>query len=84
MKPKIPTFDTDTAAEHFVDNANLAEYDLSGGVPIQFDIPEEPALLRMPISQPLLDAVKARAKAEGLSYTQYIEGVLKQAVNHAP
>lgn len=37
MKKKIPAFDTDQQAQEFVDTANLAEYDLSGGVPVQFE-----------------------------------------------
>ena len=38
MKKKIPTFETDGKAQDFVDTANLAEYDLSGGVPVRFGI----------------------------------------------
>jgi hypothetical protein len=33
-KKQIPRFGTDEEAERFVDTADLAEYDLSGGVPM--------------------------------------------------
>lgn len=31
MKNKLPVFRTDEEAEHFVETADLTEYDLSGG-----------------------------------------------------
>jgi hypothetical protein len=37
MQRTIPAFRTDKEAQDFVDNANLAEYDLSGGTPVQFE-----------------------------------------------
>jgi predicted DNA binding CopG/RHH family protein len=38
MKKKIPTFKTDEEAEDFVANADLTEYDLSGMVPMRFEL----------------------------------------------
>jgi hypothetical protein len=38
MKNKIPAFKTDAEAEHFVDIANLSEYDLSGFKLVQFEV----------------------------------------------
>jgi predicted DNA binding CopG/RHH family protein len=37
MKNKIPAFKTDAEAEHFVDIANLSEYDLASFKPIQLE-----------------------------------------------
>jgi hypothetical protein len=37
MKKKIATFETDQQAQEFVNTVNLAEYDLSGGTPVQFE-----------------------------------------------
>ena len=34
MKKPVPEFKTDEEAEKFVDSANLAHYDLSGGIPM--------------------------------------------------
>ena len=33
MKTKIPIFRTDEEAENLVDTADLADFDLSGGIP---------------------------------------------------
>jgi hypothetical protein len=38
MKNKIPTFKTDEKAEHFVDRADLSEYDLSSFKTVQFEL----------------------------------------------
>jgi predicted DNA binding CopG/RHH family protein len=81
MKLKIPEFETDEAAQAFVDNANLVDYDLSGGTPVQFEFETKTAQLNMRIPQPLLDAVKARAKLQGIPYARFIRRLLEQAVN---
>jgi predicted DNA binding CopG/RHH family protein len=81
MKPKIPAFETDEAAQAFVDTANLADYDLSGGTPVQFEFEAKTAQLNMRIPQPLLDAVKARAKTQGIPYARFIRKLLEQAVS---
>ena len=41
MKPakkKFPEFKTDEEAEHFVDTADLSEYDFSDMVPVKFEL----------------------------------------------
>jgi predicted DNA binding CopG/RHH family protein len=81
MKKPIPTFNSDDAAAEFVDTANLAEYDLSGGAPVQFEFEAKGAQLNMRVPQPLLDAVKARAKAQGIPYTRFIRRLMEQAIN---
>jgi len=37
MKKKIPASGTDKEAQDFVGTADLTEYDLSGGTPVQFE-----------------------------------------------
>jgi hypothetical protein len=39
----IPTFRTDVEAEHFVDTADLTEYDLSGFKPPRFEFEKKDA-----------------------------------------
>lgn len=80
MRKKIPTFETDEEAERFVDTADLTQYDLSGAKPVQFEFERKAAQINMRVPQPLLDAVKARAKARGIPYTRFIRETLEQAV----
>ena len=52
MKKKIPAFNTDKEAQDFVDSADLAEYDLSGGTRIQFEFEPKSANLNMRVPKP--------------------------------
>lgn len=81
MKKKIPAFKTDEEARNFVDTANLTEYDLSGLKPVQFEFEAKAAQLNMRVPQSLMEAVKARAKAQGMPYTRYIRMLMEQAIS---
>ena len=84
MKKGIPAFKTDEEAERFVASADLADYDLSGFVPTRFEFQVKAAHLNMRLPQPLLDAVKERAKARGVPYARFIRETLEQAINSPP
>lgn len=73
---------SDKEAEEFIASADLTEYDLSGFTQVQFEFKPKTASLNMRLPQNLLDAVKIRAKAEGLPYTRYIRLILEQAISH--
>lgn len=79
LKP-MPSLRSDAEAERFVDTADLSEYDLSGFKPTKFEFEPKAAALNMRLPQALLDAIKARAKAEGIPYTRYVRHVLEQAL----
>lgn len=80
MKKKLPTFRSDAEAEKFVDEANLAEYDLAGFRPVQFEFQPKTAKVNMRLPEALLDAVKARAAARGVPYQRFIRETLERAV----
>ena len=83
MKKKIPTFDTDQQARDFVETANLVDYDLSGGTAVQFEFEPKSAHINMRIPQPLLDAVKERARIRGIPYTRLIRQLLEREVSRS-
>jgi predicted DNA binding CopG/RHH family protein len=80
MKKKIPAFETDEEAERFVDTADLTEYDLSQFRPVRFEFERKAARVNMRLPEPLLAAVKARAKARGIPYQRFIREALEQAI----
>jgi predicted DNA binding CopG/RHH family protein len=86
MKKKIPTFSTDKEAQDFVDTADLTEYDLSGGKPVQFEFEPKSASINMRVPKPLLDAVKECAKVRGIPYTRFIRQLMEREVSdpHKP
>ena len=65
MKKPVPVFETDKEAQDFVDAANLAEYDLSGGTVVQFVFEPKSAHVNMRVPPPLPEAVKERARTNG-------------------
>lgn len=83
MKNKIPTFKSDNDAAAFVDSADLTEYDLSGARPARFEFDKKEARVNMRMPEPLLKAVKNRAKARGIPYQRFIREALEEAVGCA-
>ncbi len=82
MKKRIPTFKSDEEAERFIESADLSEYDLSGVKPVRFEFEKKGARVNMRLPEPLLEAVKDRAKARGIPYQRFIREALEQAVSH--
>ncbi len=81
MKKKIPTFKTDKAAERFVDTADLTDYDLSGLVPMRFEVEKKSAQLNMRVPESMLVAVKRRSAARGIPYTRFIREAVESALS---
>ena len=80
MKKRIPAFKSDKEAESFVETADLTEYDLSGAKPTRFEFERKDARVNMRMPEPLLKAVKSRAKSRGIPYQRFIREALEQAV----
>jgi len=80
MKKKIPVFKTDRAAERFVANADLTQYDLSGGRMLRFEFEPKASQLNMRLPAKLLDAVKHRAKQRGIPYTRFVREILERSL----
>ena len=81
MKKRTPTFSTDRQAQDFVDTADLTQYDLSGGTPVQFEFEPKSAHVNMRVPKPLLDAVKERARVRGIPYTRFIRQLMEREVS---
>lgn len=79
LKP-LPTFRTDKEAEDFVDNADLREYDLSGGRFVRFELRRKDRQVNLRMPQDMLDAVKARAKARDIPYQRFIREAIEKAL----
>jgi predicted DNA binding CopG/RHH family protein len=76
----MPSLPSDEAAEAFVANADLTQYDLSGFKPMRFEIEPKSAALNMRLPTSLLAALKAKAKAKGVPYTRYVRMLLETDV----
>jgi predicted DNA binding CopG/RHH family protein len=80
MKKTIPTFKTDEEAEAFVTTADLADYDLSGGEVMLFELKPKDQSVNLRLPKQLLDTVRDRAKALGIPYQRFIRMALERAL----
>ena len=80
LKP-FPRFDTDEEAEHFVETADLSQYDFSRFKAAHFEFAKKDARVNMRVPAALLAALKDRAKARGIPYQRLIREALEQAVS---
>lgn len=78
---KLPSLHSDEQAEHFVSEANLAQYDLSGFKPMRFEIEPKSAALNMRLPSSLLEALKRKAQTKGVPYTRYVRMLLEADVS---
>jgi len=74
---QIPKFKSDAEAEQFVEKSDLSEYDLSGFKPMSFEVKRKEASLNMRLPAELMDAVRAKARAQGIPYARYVRMVLE-------
>jgi predicted DNA binding CopG/RHH family protein len=77
---KLPRLKSDKAAEDFVANADLTEFDLSGMRMVRFEFEPKTERVNMRLPRTLLDAVKARAAKQGIPYQRYIRQALESAI----
>jgi predicted DNA binding CopG/RHH family protein len=79
MSRKVPRLTTDEEAEAFLEQ-DLSDLDFSQFKPARFEFERKTAQLNMRLPQPLLDAVKERARARGIPYTRFVREALELAL----
>ena len=80
MKKPLPTLTSDAAAEDFVATSDLTRFDLSSFRPHSFEFAPKSKQVNMRFPEALLDAVKAKASAQGMTYQRFIRQVLERAL----
>lgn len=76
---KVPHFRTDEEAEAFLEQ-DLSDLDLSQFERRHFEFAKKEAQVNLRIPEGLLDAVKDRAKAQGIPYTRYIRMLMERDI----
>ena len=80
MKKPLPHLTSDAEAERFIDTSDLSQFDLSAMKPHSFEFAKKSKQVNMRFSQQLLDAVKFKAAARGMSYQRFIRQALEVAI----
>ena len=74
---KVPKFKTDEEAEAFL-TQDLSDLDLSQFKRHHFEFEKKEAQVNLRVPEGLLNAVKERAKAQGIPYTRYIRLLMER------
>lgn len=80
MNKSLPKLTTDKEAERFVDSADLSQFDLRAMRPHSFEFAPKSRQVNMRFPEQLLEAVKAKAAEQGMSYQRFIRQVLEGEV----
>lgn len=76
----FPLLKTDAEAEHFVETADLSEYDFSGFKPMRFELEKKTKQINLRMPEGLVDAIKARAKERNIPYQRLIREAIEDAL----
>ena len=83
MGKRIPQFKTDEEAEKFLEQ-DLTDYiDPKYLIPLRFEFKPKDTQVNLRLAKGLLQAIKARAAAEGISYQKFIRMTLEQTVSRS-
>ena len=77
---RFPELASDEAAEAFVAEADLTDFDWSDMKPVRFEFAAKDARINMRLPADLLAAVKERATRERMPYQRFIRRALEGAV----
>jgi predicted DNA binding CopG/RHH family protein len=78
-KKKVPRLKTDAQAEAFLAR-DLSDLDYAQFKPVRFEFERKDGQINMRVPRPLLEAVKAHARARGIPYTRFIRETLERAM----
>ena len=84
MSKKFPILSSDEEAETFLEQ-DLTDYiQAENFAPYRYEYRPKEKSLNLRISEGLLDAVRDRAREEGIPYQRYIRQALETAVSRPP
>lgn len=76
---KVPVLRTDEEAEAFL-MQDLSDLDFSQFKRMHFEFEKKEAQVNLRVPEGLLEAVKDRAKAQGMPYTRYIRMLMERDI----
>jgi len=80
MTKKVPEFKSDKEAEDFLEH-DLTDYiDLKNFSLVNFEFLPKDKKVNLRFPEPLLEAVKQKAKREGISYQKYIRRTVEESL----
>jgi predicted DNA binding CopG/RHH family protein len=84
MRKKLPRLKGDAEAEAFVAGADLTQYDLTGMVPMRFEMKPKNKSVNLRLPEELLKAIQQQAKRVGVPYQRFIRMALERVLQQGP
>jgi predicted DNA binding CopG/RHH family protein len=84
MRKKLPRLKSDAEAEAFVAGADLTQYDLTGMVPMRFEMKPKNKSVNLRLPEELLKAIQQQAKRVGVPYQRFIRMALERVLLQGP
>ena len=78
-KRSVPKMTTDEQAEAFIEQ-DLSDLDFTQFAPLDWEHMPKTARITMRVPAPLVEALKARAKARGIPYQRLVREAIEKAV----
>jgi len=82
MRKKLPSLKSDAAAERFVAESDLRDYDLSAMVPVRFELKRKDKSVSLRLPEQLLRAVQERARRAGIPYQRFIRMAIERQLDN--
>jgi predicted DNA binding CopG/RHH family protein len=79
-KKPWPTLASDEAAEKFVAEADMSEFDWSAAEPVHHEFADKSARVNMRMPESQLEAIKAEAKKRGVKYQRFMRELLDRGM----
>lgn len=76
----FPVHESDEAAERFVAEADLSDYDFSQFRPVRHEFEDKSARVTMRMSEGLLERTKEAASKRGVPYQRFIREAIEKAL----
>lgn len=83
-KKPWPSLPTDEAAEKFVAEADLSEYDWSAAEPVRYEFEDKSARVTMRIPESQLETIKAEAARRGVKYQRFMRELMERGMRSLP
>lgn len=80
MNKKVPKFKSDKEAEEFLDQDLTDHLDLKNFQEVSFEFQPKAKKVSIRFSEDLLEAVRTKAKGQGISYQKYIRMAVERSL----
>lgn len=84
LKKPWPSLKSDKAAEDFVENADLSEFDWSAAEAVRYEFEDKSARVTMRLPESQLEHIKIEATKRGVKYQRFMRELMERGMRTLP